>query len=352
MTTFPEEKKSTNRFGEARFMFMAACLVIIIAGLKAAATFIVPLLFAAFLAIISLPPIRKLEKLGLPNWLAMLMVIILSTLFVAVVAIIAGKSVAQFRDRLPFYSERLMALQESGLAWLQSHGIEINAQQLKQQLDVATLMDFATKTASGLLSVFSQLLLIILTMVFILLEANSFPSKLRRIMDKQDADLGAYSSATQRVQDYLFVKAAVSLITGVLAGIVTAACGVDFAILWALIAFLFNFVPNIGSIIAAFPPVILALLEFGVGRAVIVILAYVALNFGIGNLIEPRLMGRKLGLSTLVVFLSLLFWGWIWGPTGMLLSVPLTVIVKVALEHTTQFRSIAIMLGPAEKIES
>jgi len=122
--------------------------------------------------------------------------------------------------------------------------------------------------------------------------------------------------------------------------------GVDFPVLWGLLAFLFNFIPNIGSILAAVPPVLLALVQFGIGRTLAVAGGYVAVNMVVGNVIEPMVFGRKLGLSNLVVFLSLVFWGWIWGPVGMLLSVPLTMVVKLALEHSEQYHWVAVLLGP------
>ena len=121
--------------------------------------------------------------------------------------------------------------------------------------------------------------------------------------------------------------------------------GLGFPLLWGLVAFIFNYIPNLGSILAAIPPVLLALVQFGPARAAVVAVGYLVINIGLANFLEPYLMGRRLGLSTLVVFLSLVFWGWVWGPVGMLLSVPLTVIVKIALENTKDFRWVAIMLG-------
>ena len=122
------------------------------------------------------------------------------------------------------------------------------------------------------------------------------------------------------------------------------------ALLWGLVAFLLNYVPNLGSIIAAVPAVLLALVQYGVGHALLVLMGYVAVNMLLGNLLEPVLMGRRLGLSTLVVFLSLVFWGWVWGPVGMLLSVPLTMIAKIFLENTRDLAWLAVMLDSPQAI--
>ena len=149
------------------------------------------------------------------------------------------------------------------------------------------------------------------------------------------------------------IKTLISLATGVIVTLMLLIIGVDYPLLWGLLAFVLNFVPNIGSIIAAVPAVLLAVIQLGVIYALITAMAYFILNLFMGNVIEPRFMGRELGLSTLVVFLSLLFWGWLLGPVGMLLSVPLTITARIALDSRDDTRWIAILLGPdiVEKIE-
>ncbi|MBA7685918.1 AI-2 transport protein TqsA [subsurface metagenome] len=142
------------------------------------------------------------------------------------------------------------------------------------------------------------------------------------------------------------IKTLVSLATGVLVTIWIAIIGVDYPLLWGLLAFALNYVPNIGSIIAAIPVVLLATIQLGIIQAVAVAIGYLAVNLVMGNVIEPRFMGRGLGLSTLVVFLSLIFWGWILGPVGMLLSVPLTITAKIALDSSEETRWIGVLLGP------
>src|SRR5690606_25400577 len=152
-------------------------------------------------------------------------------------------------------------------------------------------------------------------------------------------------TVTREVQRFLAIKTLISLATGILIGVSVWLAGLDFALLLGLLAFLLNYVPNIGSILAAIPGIMLALIQYGVSRALIVLAAYLAVNVALGNILEPNLMGRRFGLSTLIVVLSLIFWGWVLGPVGMLLSVPLTMIVKIMLEHTQDFRWLAILLG-------
>jgi predicted PurR-regulated permease PerM len=203
----------------------------------------------------------------------------------------------------------------------------------------------AANTLAGLSGLLTNVFMILLTVIFILLEASGFPQKLRTALGDPEESLGQFKSITESVNRYLAMKTIFSLATGVAVAIWLAILGVDFALLWGLVAFLLNYVPNIGSIIAAIPAVLLALIQLGVGPALLACLGYVVVNVVFGSILEPKFMGRGLGLSALVVFLSLVFWGWVLGPVGMVLSVPLTMIVKVALESHEDTQWIAVMLG-------
>ncbi len=329
----------------ARNLVIIASLFIITAGLKAEGTLITPLLVSLFFAVLCMPPLHKLKKSGVPDGIAIAIVILGATIIVLGITTIIGRSLAGFESSLPAYRSALDAHASSLFEWLGTRGLDISAEELSSKISTGSILTMVQGVASELLAALSQIFLVILTMIFMLIEAGSAPSKLRRAMGKPTADLKEWGAAMEQVQKYVAIKAAVSLATAALATILTAALGVDFPLLWGLIAFLFNFIPNIGSVIAAVPPMLLALVQFGVTSAALVGAGYFAINMIMGNVIEPRLMGRRLGLSTLVVFLSLIFWNWVWGPVGMVLSVPLTVIVKIILEHSSEFRGLAIMLG-------
>ena len=156
------------------------------------------------------------------------------------------------------------------------------------------------------------------------------------------------------MQSYLLIKTLMSLITGAIIAIVLALMGVDFPLLWGALAVLLNYIPTIGSIIAAVPPILLSLVQLGPWYALGVTILFLAVNMIIGNILEPAFTGKQLGLSPLVVFISLLFWGWVWGPTGMILSVPLTMIIKIIMENTEGMRWMAKVLdaSPAAKAGS
>lgn len=324
--------------------------ILVIAGMKAAGDLVLPILTALFLALLCVPPMRRLERHGVPTPIALVLVVLFATLAVLLIVAVIGRSVGQFQAQLPDYQARLDLLVRDALSWMAQRGVEIDTAELSGHLDTGALMNLVSETASGLLSALSNVFLVVLTMVFMLLEANTLPGKLRAAMNDPEADLGEFAQAAVRVQQYLAIKAIMSLATGALVGILCAACGVDFPLLWALVAFLFNFVPNIGSIIAAIPAVLLAIIQLGTSTALLVATGYLAINIVVGNMVEPRLMGQKLGLSTLIVFLSMLFWNWVWGPLGMLLSVPLTVVLKIVFEHYEDLRWLAVLLGPGEPL--
>ena len=211
-------------------------------------------------------------------------------------------------------------------------------------------MRLVAKMLSGLGGVLTNSFLILLTVIFILLEASSFPRKVRAAFGDPKNSLSQFSKITEAVNNYLAIKTLVSLGTGVVVTIWVGLLGIDFPVVWGLLAFLLNFIPNLGSIISAVPPVLLGYIQFGIGRALIVAAGYAVVNVVFGNWVEPKLMGRKLGLSTLVVFLSLVFWGWVWGPAGMLLSVPMTMVVKIALESHPSTKWISILLDSESSI--
>jgi predicted PurR-regulated permease PerM len=197
---------------------------------------------------------------------------------------------------------------------------------------------------SGIGGILTNSFLILLTVIFILLEASSFPKKVHAAFGDPKGTFSQFSKITDAVNHYLAIKTLLSLATGIIVAIWVAILGIDFPVIWGLLAFLLNFIPNLGSIIAAVPPILLGYIQFGIGRALLVAVGYVLVNVIFGNVLEPKVMGRKLGLSTLVVFLSLVFWGWIWGPVGMLLSVPMTMIVKIALESHPSTHGLSVLL--------
>ena len=317
-----------------------------VAGIRAAGALLVPFLLSAFIAVISAPLLPWLKRRHVPAALGIPLIIAAVTILGVSVIALVGTSVKDFTENLPSYQERLHDEMEGVLEWLAAKGIEAPQDVILENFNPDTAVQLFGKMVSGLGSAFSSTFLIILTVVFILLEASSLPGKLRAIAEGQTDSLAGIDRIVADVRHYMVLKTAVSLLTGVLVGLWLAILGVDYPVMWGMLAFLLNYVPNIGSIIAAVPAVLLAFIQLGLSKALFAAGGYVVVNVIVGNVIEPRLLGKGLGLSTLVVFVSLVFWGWLLGPVGMLLSVPLTMTAKIALATSDETRWIAILLGP------
>ena len=317
--------------------------------MQAASAILVPFLVAAFLAVICTPLMRWMQHYHVPAGLAVVIVMLIIIGVLALVGIFIGGQIAEFRARLPFYEDQLND-KLTGIAAL--FGQETSISGLLSLVQPASPMELVANLFSGLQGLLANFFLIMFTVIFLLLEASSLPGKLQLVLASSRGDPDFFKRFTSGVQRYLGIKTVMSLVTGVAAGALTAAFGLDFPLLWGLLAFLFNYVPNIGSLIAAIPAVVLALVQFGFVKAAMIAVGYFVINISIGGIIEPRVVGRGLGLSTLVVFLSLVFWGWVFGPVGMLLSVPLTMTAKIALDSSDRTAPIAVLLGPAERSTS
>ena len=327
------------------------CLVIVAAALQQAREIVVPFLLAVFIAIACEPPMKWLRNHGFPSLLALATVV--GGLIMAGIgfAALIGASVTGFRQTMPIYYAQLREHVENIGQWLSLQGwVELDAG-LSSYLDPSFFLNLVADILSGFGALLTNALLILLAVAFILLEALELPQKIQRAFGSSNSGF-ALTQFTESVNRYLATKTLTSLLTGILVTGWLALLGLDHAILWGLIAFLLNYIPNVGSILAAIPAVLLAWLQLGAAMMIPVALGYAVINTVIGQILEAHLMGRRLGLSVLVVFLSLVFWGWLLGPVGMLLSIPLTVIIKLGMESSPGTRGAAILLGPAKEPET
>lgn len=322
-----------------------ACFVVVVAGMRAASAIVVPFLLAAFLSAICAPLVFQLRKRHVPSGLAVAIVMLVLLAAFVLTGYLVGTSVDEFASRLPSYQAALNDRMRAWVAAMGARGWAVREAVVTEYLNPGVLMRMIGNTVSGMASVLTNAVFILLAVVFMLAEAAVLPNKLRAVMKHPDDSLRRMSDFMDSFNRYLGIKTAISAVTGIAAWAWCRLLGVDFPVLWGLLAFLLNYVPNIGSIIAALPPVLLAVVQYGYPRALGVGFGYLVINMVFGNVVEPRWMGRELGLSTLVVFLSLVVWGWVLGPVGMLLSVPLTVVIKIALESYQDTRGIAILLG-------
>jgi AI-2 transport protein TqsA len=268
-----------------------------------------------------------------------------------ILAAVIGSSVDNFRQDIPTYSAKLTAMSTSIQQWLSQRGIAIDSEQWSSSFNPGAVMGVVGNTLASFGNVMTNAVMILLTVIFILAENVSFGEKLRSATGSNNSQewLRTFSDS---VHSYLAIKAAISLLTGLVIFVWLTILGVDYAVLWGLIAFLLNFIPTVGSFIAAAPAVLLALVQLGVFEAGLTLAGFVVVNLIMGNVLEPRWMGRGLNLSPLVVFVSLVLWGWVLGPVGMLLSIPLTIMLKIAFESQDETRWIGIMLGAGKRLDN
>ena len=221
-----------------------------------------------------------------------------------------------------------------------------------EHFDPSVIMNFVRRVFLSFSGVVTNIFVLVLVVIFMLLEAPYAKHKFAVVFSSDSKEISQQERYLDRILQgvisYLGVKTMMSLLTAICIWLLLEIVGVQYAILWATLSFLLNYIPNIGSIIAAIPIIVQALLLNGFVVGLEVIIGVIAINMIIGNVLEPRLMGKKLGLSTLVVFLSLLFWGWLLGTVGMLLSVPLTMALKIALEASPTTVKYALLLGDSD----
>ncbi len=339
------EQASPNK--SSAIMILAA-VVIVIYGMQMMSVLLVPFLIAAFLALITVRPMLWMQAHRVPEILAALIIVTMLMFLLAIVGMILGTSIADFTAALPAYQARLDVIIAGVFDFIvKNFNVDESIEGVGDMIDPGWAMGLVAALLNSLREVLTNTFLIIFTMIFILLEASTAKTKFEAAFGRSADTLDNVRDFMQNLGRYLGIKTIISFATGFCAGTLTWALGLDFPLLWAMLAFLLNYVPTIGSIIAAVPAVLLALIQIGPGAAGATALGFIGINAVFGNFLEPRLMGYGVGISPLVVFVGLVAWGFIFGPVGMLLSVPLTMTLKMALESDERTRWVAILLGSA-----
>lgn len=346
-----------NQANFTRTLVGIAAVVIILAGVKLSVEIAVPFLLSLFIAIICSPLIKFMTDRKIPHGLAIALLFVLILLIFFFLAGLINGTAKEFTQSIPQYRVLLSERITDFLGFIQRFNlpVSISRESIMEHFDPSILMNFVSRLLLNFSGVVTNVFVLILVVVFMLLEAPTAKHKFALALSKNSTDLERQENYLNRILQgvigYLWVKTITSLLTGVLVWILLKATGVQYAILWATFSFLLNYIPNIGSIIAAVPIIVQALLLNGLGVGLGVTSGIIAINMVVGNILEPKMMGRTLGLSTLIVFLSLLFWGWLLGTVGMLLSVPLTMVVKIALEASPATIKYAALLGEVNEKE-
>jgi AI-2 transport protein TqsA len=341
-------------------LILLATLVLIVAGLKQAQGFFMPVLLAFFIATVSFPITNWLRNHRVPRAVAVLLTVLVDFAFLAGVVLLAIAIIGDLQEewKSQYFNltrDRIEQGTEALSLQLERWGVDNAPEQLDdavsknlaelREIDFMQILNVSSNVLGRIVSFLGTSLIVIILTVFMLTEARMFGRRMDAVCDAKGPNIQRMLSALKDTQRYLGIKTMISLVTGTLAGTLCWVADLDFFILWGILAFALNYIPVVGSVIAGIPPTVLALLVNGPPEAVAVLGGYFLINTFLGNFVEPMLMGSRFGLSTLVVLLSVMFWGWVWGPFGMLLAVPLTMMVKVILDNSEEFRWIAVAIG-------
>jgi predicted PurR-regulated permease PerM len=343
--------KTINTLRGSHFLFIGAALVVILAGIFLAQSVIVLALLCAFLALIGTPPVLWLEGKHIPSIISVAIVVAVMVIILLMIGVLVGASFKSFSDSLPFYQMRIQEQITAFTSLLTSKGIKISDKAFLKYINPETIMNLTAGLLKELSSALSSIILILVTVTFILLEVSSFPVKLRAVLGDPEAVFPRFTKFVIDIRQYLIIATLINLTAGILIWIWLSIFGVKFPILWGFLFFLLHYIPNIGSFIAAIPAILLAFIQLGTGSAIFIAAGYLLVGFILGNVIQPKLMGQRLGLSTLVVFVSLIFWGSLLGLIGAVLCIPLTMSLKFAFESNEETKWIAVLLGPGKSVD-
>jgi len=334
------------------YFFYLSALVVIVAGLKMAADAVIILFLSIFIASVLTPLMLGIQRKGVPRPVAFLLILSLVLAGLFFTATIVFDSFEGFVRNLPLYGEKLRELVGGGNAKLASLGFKTDSITLLESLDMRMFMTYGGKAAGNIGLFLSRALLVVIGVAFILFEAPHFDRKIERIFRGRREALENFALFGRTIQKYFSIKTFTSMLTGIAITAALVFFDVQYPVLWGFLGFVLNFIPVIGSLIAAVPPLLLALFDREPSTVLWIGVAYVLINNLISNVLEPKIMGEGLGLSPAVIFFSLIFWGWVLGPVGMFLAVPLTMTLKIAFDTHPRTRWVGILLSNMKRDDS
>ena len=329
-----------------------ASIIIIFAGLKAANSVVVPFLLATFIAIVTSPVLDALEKIKIPRTISFIFVAFLLLGFLAFIGSVAVTTMFDFLGQLPEFNKKFQVLLSEWMEKLNNTDFrdmivfDPNMFNLESNKIITTTSSLVRKTGSMM----SMWLFILLLVAFMLFETRVMQEKVKYLSRKYSNAVVFVNSFVYNLKRYLFIKTIVSVATGLIIGFGLYYLGIPYAVLWGIVAFIMNYIPTIGSFVAAVPAVFVALISGNFSDTIWVVVLYIATNTIFGVILEPRLVGEELGISTITVLFSLLLWGYVLGMGGLFLAVPLTMTIQIALKINPKTEFIAVMLSnKAEK---
>ncbi|NTV00096.1 MAG: AI-2E family transporter [Methanoregulaceae archaeon] len=334
-----------------RILIFFSGIIIVLAGMKAAAPIVAPIAFSVFLAVIFGMLLTWLEKKGLSRRLALVTTLTIFFSIIAVFIVVIAGSVFRIFSEIPGYQAQL----ERSIAMLATYldPVGFDPAWISLPQIIRFLERITSGFAGGLLDIVVITLVVILTTAFLILEARGFSTKIRNIIGEyRPGDIDRFTLLARRNVDYIIIRTAVNLVMGIGTAILLALIGVEYAIFWGFLAFLLGFIPYVGFWLAVLPPTFLAWFQIGPLAAIAVVAGCGVINLLVEYVLFPNIAGRSLSLSPAVVFISLIVWGWILGGIGVLIAVPLTLAVQMVCELFDETRWIGTLLGPSPKEEA
>lgn len=327
------------------YFFYFSCSIIIIAGMKMASEIIIILFLSIFISSILSTLLKYLQRKSIPKFFSYVIVLSILTIATLLLAYVVNISLNDFIKNLPQYEEKFKNIVLNSIHLIETNGFTIDREKIIAALNISSFVGLGTNILGKIGTFLSKFLLVIIGVAFILAELKSFQTKIKVIFRNNARKMEHFNLFSHNIQKYFLVKSFTSFLTGFIIVILLMFFKIDYPILWGVIAVLFNFVPVVGSIIAAIPAVILSLMNVDINTTILIIVFYMAINISISNILEPKLMGKELGLSPLVIFFSLILWGWILGIVGMFLAVPITMTLKIAFDSNSSTHWIGILMS-------
>lgn len=317
---------------------------------------LLPFVVAVFLAQIFMPGIMALRRYRVPTGVAILLMLVVVSAVLFVFSWVIYSSAMSFRESLPRYEARLGGLLQGTVDRLVTAfpmlREPVERFHWQEAVEVSSLTGILAASVGSFLVFFNEMFLVLLYLVFLLAGSESFPAKLQRALDhRTERVAGVIANIENQVRKYLVTKTFVNLINGLLVTVLLAMFGVDFAPLWGFLTFIAHYIPHVGAVLSVGLPTVFILLQFdSLGWALLIAALNLVLQFAIGNVVEPRIMGHSLDLSPVLVLLSLIFWGWLWGAWGMILAVPITSTIKIVCANIEALEPLSVLMsGSAEK---
>ncbi|WP_440948068.1 AI-2E family transporter [Methanosarcina sp. T3] len=325
----------------AKVLIYSTAAILLTLGMKAISTVLVPVFFSLFSFLIFAPLVRWFMRKGVPGMVSVFLVIIFFIFIIVGTAILFANSLFQLSNQIPDYEIQVQSIVNSISTYLPRIGFSVES--VLRNL-AAFAFNVSGEIITGALSAGSTIVLIVITTTFLLLDAASVPDRVQKEVGEQQAHLSHFTKLSRNVINYMLLRTETNLLGGIGTAILLLLGGIDFALLWGLLFFLFGYIPYLGFYLATIPPMLLALFKYGAIGALGVLVGVTIINALVENVLFPSIAGKGLKLSPTIVFLSLFYWSFILGAAGALIAVPLTIVVKIILESSEETRWMAKLM--------